>query len=122
MINKWLNYGDVNPLDYYGIWISQENTGDYIVVKVINMYDACNGTGYLLEDCMVDITDSWIDLEAVYSFMGIDGTDPIMVALGIVEYYGCYQCSGSTENVTSRKEARQYINNFGIVIHRNKTA
>ena len=52
---------------------------------------------YQFGDCTVDISDSWIDKEAVMSFIGMtdDEFNPVMFAIGCIDYYGISNLASS---------------------------
>lgn len=114
----WSAYGDVNPLGYNGVWVNKISDNEYTVVTVDNLQWKCSEEGYKLGSSQIDITDTCIDLKAVRNFTGNDREDKEQLAIDIISYYGHYHCNGEEELITSRKEVRKYINNYGIVIHR----
>lgn len=114
---EWQNFGDANPLQHGGTWIIKDSENCYIVVKTTPNDERENS--WLYEECYVDITDSWIDWDAVKSSCDTpnDASDE-MKALDIVSYYGCVNCGGTQEWIEGLKAIRKAINSNGIVIHR----
>ena len=70
MENKWESYGDVNPLEHGGVWVRQDKDDkNCFTVITLDLYDEEDGT-YQFTNSYIDITDSWIDWEAVSGFAG----------------------------------------------------
>ena len=115
---EYINFGDVNPLDYDGKWIKGLGDGVYHIVSADNLDWAAGKKGYYLQSAYIDINDSWIDIEAVKSCAGNETGDGLSLARDIFEYYGAYNCGGEYSTVLTRRDARKYINSFGIIIHR----
>lgn len=83
------NYGDVNFLDYGGCLIDTEHSDTEFDVIYLQPYDDEEGI-YQCAELTVDITDSWIDREAVMKFGGMaeDDFNPIHFAEDCIDYYG----------------------------------
>ena len=121
------NYGDVNFFDY-GVLAEEISKNEYKVVKCQCNCDEENS--YLLQDDVINITDSWINKHEVCSYIGlrdysIDYTEEekIQLAIGVLDYYGEQSSTGGsfmTKNevidyVTKRYEIEEedfYIRNF----------
>ena len=82
MTSEYKNYGDVNPLDYGGIWVKQTGETEYDIIK----YNPDEST---FDDLLVDISDSWIEHEHVMNYIGMaeETFDPIQFAIGCTEFY-----------------------------------
>ena len=85
------NYGDLNFLDD-GCVAAQdpENPNCFYVITCYPVEDVNSDHHYLIQDCYVDITDSWLDQGAVGDYSGVyDNSDsPIWFAVDCVHYYG----------------------------------
>ena len=120
------NYGDVNPLDYEGLWLRKVNDYEYEYVRVQNTQWYCNDETptYLLSSGTITTNEDWIDYESITSCYGTEDIeiDSFEYAVAVLNYYGDREfCTNYDEyKTTSRKEARKFINGFGIVIHRCK--
>ena len=120
------NYGDCNPLDYCGLWIRKTANNEYKFVRVQNTSWYCKDEipTYILCNGYINTTNDWIDRESVISFSGLDETidsDSVEYAIACLDYYGSIEFSDGVEDykTTSRRDARKYINSYGIVIHRS---
>lgn len=85
---KWQAYGDVNPLDHGGQWIKQLTPTTFRVVILITPSENVDNDMYCIEDCEVDITDSWIDWESVKMSCDTPPNDPIRQAMDAISHYG----------------------------------
>lgn len=121
------NYGDVDFFDY-GVLVEEMRENEYRVVKCQCNCDEENN--YLLQDDVIDITDSWIDKDDVCSYIGLRGysidyteEEKLQLAIGVLDYYGEQSSTGGsfmTKNevidyVTKRYEIEEedfYIRNF----------
>ncbi|QIW88814.1 hypothetical protein P59_217 [Bacillus phage P59] len=114
---KWEAYGDVHPFDHGGAWIlpNKDSNTDFFIVRVIPLEPACGEDGYLVEDARIDLEDSWIELDSVKDFIGADeDTDPALIALGVIEYYGTENCGGGVLQFDTEEEARADVEAHGI--------
>lgn len=108
---KFYNYGDLNFADG-GCLVGKDRENDYWVVKCDYLYDAETPTWVFSEDC-IDITDDWIDREAVEQFAGCRrDVDPEWFARAVIDYYGT-QSYG--EEMLSAKEAEERLNSYDVV-------
>ena len=106
------NYGDVDFFEY-GVLVEEISENEYAIVKCQCNCDEENN--YLLQDDVVNITDSWIDKNKVCSYIGlrsysIDYTDEekIQLAIGILDYYGEQSSKGGS--FMTKNEIIDYIN------------
>ena len=125
----YTNYGDCNPLDYDGLWLKKIGDNEYHFVKVDNTSWCCGDEipTYILSSGYIYTADDWINRDSVINYSGLDkniDSDTVEYAIGCLEYYGGMNFSSDIEEykTTSRREARKYINSYGIVIHRSNIA
>jgi hypothetical protein len=114
---KWEAYGDVNPFDHGGVWVlpNKDSNTDFFIVRVIPLEEYEGGPGYLVEDCRIDLEDSWIELDSVKDYIGADeDTEPELIAIGVLEYYGVENCGGGTLRFDTEDEARADVEMHGI--------
>ena len=123
----YINYGDINPLDYEGLWLRKTADNEYCYVRVENSswYENDEIPMYTLSNGFIDTVASWIDRESVINYAQLDkniDSNSAEYAIACLEYYGNQEFSSLLEEcrTTSRRVARRYINRYGIVIHRNK--
>lgn len=114
----WENYGDRNFFEC-GLLV---NT-DYSEIKTEFQILYCRpysdvADKYLFSECVVDITDNWIDKEAVMSYIGMSENDfdSIPYAIGCIYYYGysnfnSYSLYGTTK---SKREIKKILEYFDI--------
>lgn len=82
------NYGDQNFFNR-GILVEENHdNGEFDVLYCMPLDD--EEGYYIFGDCIVDINDSWIDRNAVCSFIGMDESniDEVLYAIGCIDYYG----------------------------------
>ncbi|QZA70193.1 hypothetical protein 278BB001_42 [Bacillus phage 278BB001] len=112
---KWQAYGDINPFKHGGQWVlpNKDSDTDFFIVKVIPLDEG--KSGYLVQDTRIDLKDSWIDLNSVMRYIGVYAeTDPALVALGVLDYYGVEDCGGRTLQFATEEEARADVEAHGI--------
>ncbi len=87
------NYGDVNFLDDGCVAAADpDRDGCYYVITCYPVEDVNSDHHYLIQDCYVDINDSWIDPDAVGDYSGVHGfktkEEEAWFAVDCVHYYG----------------------------------
>lgn len=87
----YINYGDVNFFEL-GCLVDAEHSDTEIKILYCRPYDdeEDKEDKFLFADCEVDITDSWIDKNAVMDYLGMTEKtfDAIQFAIGCINYYG----------------------------------
>lgn len=81
------NYGDENFFEL-GRLVEKESDTEY---RVITCDPSQEKEGiYRFAECLIDITDSWIDKDQVMSYGGMteDNYDALLFALDCIEFYG----------------------------------
>jgi hypothetical protein len=114
---KWEAYGDVNPFDHGGVWVlpNEDSNTDFFLVRVIPLEEYAGGPGYLVESVRIDLEDDWIELDSVKSYIGADeDTEPELLAVGVLEYWGAGNCNGDTLRFDTEEEARADVEAHGI--------
>jgi hypothetical protein len=110
----WVNYGDVNPIEHGGIFVKEENETTFRIVKLQFVDD--DGKNLLL-DLNVDISDSWIEKEAVMNYAGISEADEdfsVNFAIACTEFYspGNFGCH---ENIyLTLEESEEHLKQYDI--------
>lgn len=84
----YVNYGDKNFFEH-GILVDVEHSDTEFPVLYCMPYPDETDL-FQFGDCLVDITDSWIEKRDVMNFIGMKETDfdPVQFAVGCIEYYG----------------------------------
>ena len=84
----YINYGDKDFFER-GRLVDSEHSDSVIDVLVCNPYDDEEDL-YQFGDCSVDVTDSWIDKQAVMDFLGMnfETFNPVEYAIGCIDFYG----------------------------------
>ena len=84
------NYGDKDFFQY-GRLVEKESETEYriIVCDPYSDQEDC----FQFAETLVDITDSWIDRQAVMNYGGMteDNFDAIRFAIDCIEYYGAHE-------------------------------
>jgi len=86
------NYGDINFFEY-GVLIDDEHNENEYRVLYCRPFCETDDNGndlYYFADCTVNITDSWIDKNAVMNYAGMtpETFDPVLFAVNCISYYG----------------------------------
>jgi hypothetical protein len=109
---KFENYGDINPLQHGGIFIKQIGETEYHIVTNDILEDM---EGYsIVGSSIIDITDSWIDIDGVKNSCGITVNNKQLTS-DILWYYGHYHCNGEQETIKN-EEVIEYLKKYGIEI------
>lgn len=97
----FINYGDKNFFEY-GVLVDFEHHDTIFDILYCRPFDDADDL-YLFAHCTVDITDSWIDKNDVFSFIGMrpETYDVIQYAIGCIDYYG-------VENFSSPYDGYQF--------------
>lgn len=106
------NYGDVNFFEY-GILVDGDHSDTEIQIICCQPYP--NETDlYMFGECLVDITDQWIDKQAVMAYcdMTIDTYDVIQYAIACLEYYGMENFGAESYVYNYAKMTRTEIENI----------
>lgn len=87
------NYGDVNFLTYGGCLVDSDHSDTEFRIIYLRPYDDGlpeHDELYQCAEIMVDITDNWIDKDAVMKFGGMteENFNPIHFAIDCIDYYG----------------------------------
>lgn len=84
----YVNYGDQDFFEH-GILVDTEHSDIEFPILYCVPYPGEEDL-YQFGDCMVDITDSWIEKQIVMDYIDMKETefDPVQFAIGCVEYYG----------------------------------
>ena len=114
----YINYGDRNFFEL-GRLVDSEHSDTCFDIIICNPYYEENENGELLyqfAECYVDINDTWINKEDTMSYIGMteDNFDPILYALGCIDYYGFGNFGGTDYyygNVLTKKEICNILKN-----------
>lgn len=108
----YVNYGDKNFFEY-GALVDNNHSDTVFSILYCRPYDGEEDL-YQFAECVVDITDSWIDRQDVMSFLGMDDTtfDPIQYAIGCVDYYSIDNFGGINYAYDSLHMHRDEIKNI----------
>lgn len=121
MVTKWENYGDVNPIEYGGTWVQPvegaDSNTEFYIVKLNNLNWSCGEPGFLVQDTLIDIEDFQDDLESVMNYISADEhTDNVVIAIGILEYFGAFNLGGTEKRLETEEEAIKEIESYGITL------
>lgn len=112
------NYGDKNFFEYGVLIDADHSENEYRVLYCMPFYETDdNGNDlYYFADCNVDITDSWIDKNAVESYADVNAENaPELYAVACIEYYGVENFSSPYDGYTfTRAEICEKLKNYLI--------
>lgn len=112
-MSKWINLGDVNPLEYGGFFIRKDNKNSYDVVTLYNLEESAGEQGWLIESGYVCLDDKWIDWEAVKNFSGSLNNDYDKL-YSAWQYYGYENFGGSRQIEYTKEAVINLLNGLGI--------
>ena len=114
------NYGDVNFFEYGRLVEKTEDTNCFNVL-VCNYVCDCTDPErcFQFDNCYVDISDSWIDVDAVESYADCNKeNEPELFAVACIDYYGRENFDGTmyyNENqLYTESEIREQLKNYEI--------
>lgn len=119
LTGEWQNYGDENFLRHGGTFIRKDSgysyNNGYNIVAIFTDVDENDKELMLMEECFIDPTEEWIDMDGVRSSMDIrEGASEESIVVDIFGYYGAYQFSGSSE-VKDVEQVVEELRNWGII-------
>lgn len=84
----YVNYGDKDFFDY-GVLVDTEHSDTEFPILYCMPYPDEEDL-FQFGDCRVDITDSWIEKQAVMNHIGMKEAEfnPALFAIGCISYYG----------------------------------
>jgi hypothetical protein len=102
----YMNYGDINYMDHGAKFIKQLKNDECYIVSINPNYNyETEKTEYLIDYCILDTSDSWIDKKAVKEYADIKNDDKKDLACGVVDYYGFYNITGNESEKTESIKA-----------------
>jgi hypothetical protein len=115
MEKNWTNYGDVNPIEHGGVFVMQEDGTTFRIVKLQFVDDEGKN---LLTDLHVDVSDTWIEKEAVGNFADLNEASEdynVQLAIACTDYYdpANFGCDGKFVFLTL-EDSEEYLKRFGI--------
>ena len=115
-VNKYVNYGDVNPMEHGGIWLKRDLDTDenypcfWVVTIQLN-----ENEDYITRDLYVDLSSDWIEWDSVYSFAGIDVNATFEEkVIAAIEYYN--PLNFGVESVCSKEDIQTFLSDRGIEV------
>lgn len=110
---KWVNKGDINPIEHFGIFMLQDdNDSDGFYVVEVNQFEKGK---WLVTDCYVYIAESWIDWKDVAQAMDSQLEDNMERAFCAYAHYG-HNEFGTFEIFTDRAKVVEELQGHGIEI------
>ena len=89
MEKKWINYGDVNPIEHGGLWIMHDRGNTYRVVELYKVPKEVMENFHALADLYVDLDADWVDWPdvAACSDIDLDTCSDIDKVIALVQFY-----------------------------------
>ena len=105
----YVNYGDKDFFER-GILVDAEHSDTEFPILYCMPYPDEEDL-FQFGDCRVDITDSWIKKQDVMNYIGMKETkfDPVLFAIGCIEYYGAENFGASSYAYDWRQMKRRDI-------------
>ena len=119
---KYINFGDENPLSYYGIWLRKDSDNEkcFNIVKVDNLEWFCGSScenKYRLEEGYIDLSDSWIEWDRVYDEYNLtEESDDEEKAICAIQYYTILEF-GTTRDVRTLLEVIEFLEPYDIIVN-----
>lgn len=97
----YINYGDMNFFEY-GVLVDAEHSDTEIKILYCRPFEDVEDQ-YFFADCLIDISDTWIDKKSIMDYIGMteENFDLVFFAIGCIEYYGA-------ENFSSPYDGYQF--------------
>lgn len=111
----FVNYGDVNFFEL-GILVDAEHSDTEFSILYCRPYDDEEDL-YFFAECEVDVTDSWIDKNAVMDYLGMsaENFNAVQYAIGCIEYYGAENFSSPYNGYQfTKKEIEDQLQHYLI--------
>ena len=110
------NYGDVNFFEYGRLVEKAEDINCFSVLVCNYVYirkdsERC----FQFDNCYVDISDSWIDVDAVESYAECSKeSEPELFAIACIDYYGVRNFGGTAYYVFTKSELKEKIKSYEV--------
>lgn len=114
IFDGWTNYGDVDWLLQGGKFVKQDTDTCYFVVEVHFSPEDNAKSPFVVHDCYVDLTDTWIDWESVESFADVTN-NPEIKCLNALSYYGSSNFGDDKNERYTEDELIEFLINMGII-------
>lgn len=119
----WENYGDASPLEHGGIWVNVIRSGENTELRIVKNVNLEDGK-IAVYDLIVDLSDSWLELDEVMDYIGMDedNYDMIDLSIGCTDYYNPENFGDSgtifdNENIEDNyAELQEYLEERGIEV------
>lgn len=111
----YINHGDKNFFEY-GVLVDAEHSDTEINILYCRPFDDAEDQ-YFFADCIVDVTDTWINKKSVMDYIGMteENYNNIQFAIGCIEYYGAENFSDSSMGYQfTRKEIEDQLKYYLI--------
>lgn len=113
LTGDWSDYGDIHFLIHGGKFIREDSVDGFDIVSI--SLDPEDESLVYIGECYVDITDDWIDFEAVRRHSGLDqSVTGERLAEAIHSYYGEHELNGSCKGYEI-DQVKQELQSWGIV-------
>jgi hypothetical protein len=106
------NYGDIDFFEY-GILIDTEHSDTEFEMLLCRPYPD-EEDFFQFAEVTVDITDDWMDREAIMDYIGMteDKFDPVEYAIGAIEYYSWDNFGAGLYDADWTRVNRDYIEEY----------
>jgi hypothetical protein len=109
---NWQNYGDVSIYEGWKLVLSDEELdgeafkGRYYLLDVAFDPYRDDGAKFILNDCYVDVNDTWIHKGEVMNYIGMteETYDEVWYAIGCYDYYGSANFGADYDNTYDTEE------------------
>lgn len=114
------NYGDANFFEYGRLVEKTKDTNCFNILVCDYVYDCTDSERcFRFDVCYVDISDSWIDIDAVESYADCSKeSEPELFALACIEYYGVENFGGTAyyneSQFFTESEIREKLKSYEI--------
>lgn len=114
------NYGDVNFFEYGRLLEKAEDINCFNILVCNYVYDCTDiERCFQFDTCYVDISDNWIDIDAVESYSGCSKeNEPELFALACIDYYGVENFGGTVyydeSQFYTKNEIKERLKSYDI--------
>jgi hypothetical protein len=105
-LNKWENYGDVNPIQHGGVFVQKDILGikQFYFLSVQPMDEG----GFMVIDGYIDLDEEWLELDKIMESCSVTD-DKMRLVSDCVWYWGNHMSNGEYDILDNEEEVEQLL-------------
>ena len=113
-MNKWMNYGDINFLDYGGILLQADENNPRAFSVLYLITPDSGADGFYLASGYIDTDDEWIDYKYIQKTLDIKLDKPDDKAVSALEYYDMLNFNGYLKKYLNKNEVKSALEEYRV--------